>query len=43
MVIVNSLVDKPFLMIVQGEHGKLIQFDNTIHLQGEWEVALPQL
>ena len=30
-------------MTLQGENGKPIQLENTIYLQGEWEVALSQL
>ena len=43
MAIVDSLSHKPFFMTLQGENGKPIQLENTIYLQGEWEVALSQL
>ena len=43
MAIVDSLSHKLFFMILQGENGKPIQLENTIYLQGEWEVALSQL
>ena len=43
MAIVDSLSHKLFYMTLQGENGKPIQLENTIYLQGEWEVALSQL
>ena len=43
MAIVDSLSHKPFFMTLQGENGKPVQLENTIYLQGEWEVALTQL
>ena len=39
----NSLAHKPFYLTLQGENGKPIPLENTIYLQGEWEVCLSQM
>lgn len=43
MAVVNSLAHKPFYLTLQGENGKPIPLENTIYLQGEWEVCLSQM